>query len=236
LAYQNKNYWQRFLFASFLILCYPLPMRYAIFSDIHNETKALAKVLDHARQQGLDSYFCLGDVGVDDCVALVRESSAPTVFGNWEVSGWPYLSPENQRWVVGLPPVRKEAGFWLTHATPLWPNHLTSLADLNANRHSVPMSQLFPYLHFESPTLWNIFGHLTQAHIPLMFHGHTHRQMAWRFTADHHLQKLTHPLISLRPGDILIVGVGSVGRPEDGPGAAYVVYDDELKQVELVRV
>src|SRR6185436_18322598 len=137
----------------------------------------------------------------------------------------------NQRWALSLPPVRKEARFWLTHATPFWPGHLTSLAALNADRHSVPMSQLFPYLHFESPTLWDIISRLTQAGVSLMFHGHTHRQMAWRFMADNHLQKLTHELISLRPGDTLVVGVGSVGRPEDGPGATYVIYDDALKQV-----
>lgn len=211
-------------------------MRYAIFSDIHSRTKALTKVLDHTRRQAVDGYFCLGDVGVDDCVELVRESGAPTVFGNWEVSGWTYLSPENQGWTLGLPPVRKEARFWLTHATPLWPDPLTCLADLNANRYGIPMSQLFPYLHFESPTLWDIIGSLTQAKVPLMFHGHTHRQMAWRFTADSYLQNLTHHLITLRPGDTLVVGVGSVGRSEDGPGAAYVIYDDELGQVEMIRV
>lgn len=210
-------------------------MRYAIFSDVHNEAKALLKVLHHARQQAVDSYFCLGDVGIDDCVALVRESDAPTVFGNWEVSGWRHLSPENQAWSLGLPPCRKETHFWLTHATPLWPAHLTSLADLRTHRHDMPLTQLFPYLHFECPALWEIIGSLTQANVPLLFHGHTHRQMVWRFTADNHLQKLTHSQITLRPGDTLIVGVGSVGRPEDGPGAAYAIYDDSLKQVELIR-
>ena len=54
--------------------------------------------------------------------------------------------------------------------------------------------------------------------------------------SDNHLQKLTHRAISLRPGDILVVGVGSVGRPEDGPGATYVIYDDALRQVEMMRV
>lgn len=211
-------------------------MRYAIFSDIHSHAKALEKVLDHARQQVVDSCFCLGDVGVDDCIALVREAGAPTVFGNWEVSGWAHLSPDNQQWALALPPVRKERNFWLTHATPLWPDRLCCLADLNANRHSVPMSRLFPYLHFESSILWDIMGSLTQAGISLMFHGHTHRQIAWRFTADNHLQKLTHQLITLRPGDTLIVGVGSVGRPEDGPGAAYVIYDDEVGQVQMIRI
>jgi hypothetical protein len=122
-------------------------MRYAIFSDIHNETKALLKMLHHAREQEVEGYFCLGDVGVDDCVGLVRAAGAPTVFGNWEVSGWAHLSMENQAWALSLPPFRKEAHFWLTHATPLWPAHLTCLADLNHNRRDVPLSQLFPYLH-----------------------------------------------------------------------------------------
>jgi diadenosine tetraphosphatase ApaH/serine/threonine PP2A family protein phosphatase len=69
-----------------------------------------------------------------------------------------------------------------------------------------------------------------------MFHGHTHRQMAWRFTGDNHLQQLGHRPIALRPGDTVIVGVGSVGRPLDGPGAAYVIYDDEVQHVEMVWV
>jgi predicted phosphodiesterase len=211
-------------------------MRYAIFSDIHNHTTALVAVLHHAQQQRIDSYFCLGDVGIDDCVELVRSVNAPTVFGNWEVSGWQQLSPDHQRWALALPPVRKETQFWLAHATPLWPKKLATLADLHANRHALPMFSLFPYLHFESSVLWEIIANLTQAGVSLMFHGHTHRQITWRFTADNHLQKLTHPLITRRSGDTLIVGVGSVGRPEDGPRPAYAIYDDKLGQIEMVRV
>jgi predicted phosphodiesterase len=78
-------------------------MRYAIFSDIHNHTIALEAVLRHAGRQQIDRYFCLGDVGVDECVDLVRNVGALTVFGNWEVSGWRYLSPENRAY--HLPPV-----------------------------------------------------------------------------------------------------------------------------------
>ncbi len=71
-------------------------MRYAIFSDIHNNSTALVAVLRHAAQQQVDGYFCLGDVGIDKCVNLIRGVNALTVFGNWEVSGWRHLSPENQ--------------------------------------------------------------------------------------------------------------------------------------------
>jgi predicted phosphodiesterase len=211
-------------------------MRYAIFSDIHSHIEALRAVLGDAEKRQADGYFCLGDVGLDDCVELVRQVSAPTVFGNWEVSGWPHLSPPNQAWVLQLPPVHKEAGFWLTHATPLWPNHLAVLADLQAKRRGLHVAGLFPYLHFESPALWDVIGSLTGAGVAWLFHGHTHRQIAWRFTADNHLQKLTRSGITRRPGDTLIVGVGSVGRPEDGPGSAYVIFDDVRQQVEMIKV
>lgn len=211
-------------------------MRYAIFSDIHNNTEALSAVLDHARQQTIDQYFCLGDIGVDDCIDLVRAVDAPAVFGNWEVSGWRHLLPANRAWTLQLPPMRRERTFWLTHAAPLWPAHLTSLADLNKRMHQVPMTRLFPYLHYESELLWETIATLTHANVSLMFHGHTHRQIVWRFTEDNYLQKLSHATIIKRPGDTLIVGVGSVGRPEDGPSAAYTIYDDNTMTLELVRV
>ncbi len=211
-------------------------MRYAIFSDIHNNSTALADVLRHAARQQVDGYFCLGDVGIDECVNLVRGVNALAVFGNWEVSGWRHLALENQGWVLRLPPVRREERFWLTHAALFWPKKLAALADLQANRHLAPMSVLFPYLHYESEVLWETMSVLAGANIPLMFHGHTHRQVAWRFTAHNRLQKLGRHLIDLCPGDTLLVGVGSVGRPLDGPGAAYVIYDDEAGQVEMVKV
>ena len=104
-------------------------MRYAIFSDIHNETSALSAVLSHAQSQQAEAFFCLGDVGIDACVNSVRMVDAPTVFGNWEAANWRYLSPKNQKWALALPSMRKEARFWLTHAAPFWPPKLATLAD-----------------------------------------------------------------------------------------------------------
>lgn len=211
-------------------------MRYAIFSDIHNHTSALAKVLDHAVAKNVDQFFCLGDVGVDACIELVRQASASTVFGNWEVSNWPILSPANQHWVLNLPPLRQRANFWLTHAAPFWPPHVASLSAFNAHRSQLRMEDCFPYLHTESKSLWKTIATLTEADVPLMFHGHTHRQIAWRFTADNHLERLMSGTIAIRPSDTVVVGIGSVGRPLDRPAASYVIYDDEQQQVEMMRV
>jgi len=211
-------------------------MRYAIFSDIHNDTTALSTVLSHAKTQKVDAYFCLGDVGIDECVNMVRAVNAPTIFGNWETSNWRYLSPENQRWALNMPAIIKKDQFWLTHAAPIWPPHLATLADLNKDPYFIPRSKQFPYLHIESDALWESISTLTEANIPLMFHGHTHRQMAWRFTGDNQFQRLSQQSIELNSGDTLIVGVGSVGRPVDGPGAAYVIYDDTASLIEMIRV
>ncbi|MCB0153314.1 MAG: metallophosphoesterase family protein [Anaerolineae bacterium] len=211
-------------------------MRYAIFADVHNDSEALTRVIGHAHDQQIDRYICLGDVGIDSCVHQVRQVDALTVFGNWEVSGWQYLSPENQSWALALPAISKNEAFWITHAAPLWPDQIVTLADLQAKRHAVSMASLFPYLHFESDALWKTIATMAENKVSLMFHGHTHRQLAWRLTSDNHLQKLSHRSITLRSGDILVVGVGSVGRPEDAPGASYTIYDEATQQIDFVRV
>jgi predicted phosphodiesterase len=211
-------------------------MRYAIFSDIHNNNDALEAVLTHAQAQHVDSYFCLGDIGVDNCVERARTVAAATVFGNWEVSNWRVLSPTNQKWVLNLPPMLKEPTFWLTHAGLFWPPELTNLSQLKANLHRFPHGLLFPYLHNESELLWQTLTTLAEAGIPLLFHGHTHRQLSWRFTADNHLERLSQHTLTLQPGETLIVGVGSVGSPLDGPGARYVIYDAKIGIVEMIRV
>jgi len=211
-------------------------MRYAIFADIHNHTSALSRVLDHAAGQGVNSYFCLGDVGIDDCVEKVRAVGASTVFGNWEVSNWRYLSAENRQWALDLPPMRKKAQCWLTHAGLQWPQHLATLANLNESRYNIPMSTLFPYLHYESDALWETIATLTQTQIPLLFHGHTHRQTVWCFDRDNELRRMSPGTVHLQAGQILIVGVGSVGRPVDSSKASYVIFDTAAQQIEMIRL
>lgn len=212
-------------------------MRYAIFSDIHNESAALALILKHAGTQQVDAYFCLGDVGIDACVNQVRDVGVPTVFGNWEASNWRYLSSENQKWALNLPAILKLKNIWLTHAAPFWPDGVATLVDLIQDPYRIPRSRLFPYLHVESELLWEVLAMLGEANVPLLFHGHTHRQMAWQFTGDNQLKRLSGArTIQLTPDDTLIVGVGSVGRPLDSSSASYVIYDDEAGVVELIRV
>ena len=211
-------------------------MKYAIFSDIHSRTEALQQALADARSRLVDAMFCLGDVGVDSCVDLLRQADVPTVFGNWEVSNWRHLSAGNCEWAMRLPPMRKLDGFWLTHAGPFWPPKIKTLADLESDRPVWTRGNLFPYLHFEKDSLWKTIALLTEMQVPLMFHGHTHRQLGWRFTRSNKLQRLSGPDIELLPGETYVIGVGSVGRPQDGPGVCYALFDSDARVVSLLRL
>ena len=211
-------------------------MRYAIFSDIHNNTTALSRILTDADTRQVQAYLCLGDVGVDQCVELVRNRGAATVFGNWEVSNWRLLSPGNQRWALNLPPVRCYDGFWISHAAPVWPKQLGSLDQVVKNRRHLHLGGLFPYYLNVSDDLWRAFAELTAAGIPLLFHGHTHRQIGWSFTPDNRISRHAPVNLDLKPDHCYIIGVGSVGQPKDFTGPAYIIFDAGAKRVEFIRL
>ncbi len=211
-------------------------MRYAIFSDIHNNVTAFKQVLEHIATQAVDTSFCLGDIGDDECVALLRSSNTPTVFGNGEVYHWRQLQPDNQRWLLALPPMIQEADFWLTHAGPFWPNKIKSLNDYVNGGLGRVKRNLFPYLHYEEDSLWEAIATLTEAKVPVIFHGHTHQQLIWRFTRSNKLQRSYNQVLQLEPGETYVVGVGSVGHPYDGPGACYAVFDSSAQTIEMFRL
>lgn len=211
-------------------------MRYAIFSDIHNHTDALSDVLQDAATRQVDAYLCLGDIGIDACVTLVRNVQADVVFGNWEVAGWRHLSPSNQRWVLSLPPMRKYDGFWISHAAPVWPKEVTSLRDLDRRRHQTSLHSVFPYYLAVDDGLWQAFGELLTAKVQVLFHGHTHRQIIWTFTADNLIKQAAPIDMTLLSDETYIVGVGSVGQPRDFPKPGYVIFDSNAMAVQFIRV
>jgi len=209
-------------------------MRYAIFSDVHNNDRALSQVLRDTYQRNINTYLCLGDTGTDPSAQLARGVNAESVFGNWEVSGWRHLSPQLQQEVLNLPPMRKYNNFWISHAAPTWPDTVTSLRQFLKNRSSI--SSVFPYYVRESGELWQAFSELLNANVPLLFHGHTHRQVVWTLMPDNDLKKSRPQEIDLVPGNTYIIGVGSVGQPKDSIHPSYVVFDSDTRQVEFIRV
>ncbi|UCC61920.1 MAG: metallophosphoesterase family protein [Anaerolineae bacterium] len=210
-------------------------MRYAILSDIHSNLLALERVLADARRRGAEAFLCLGDVGSDAGLDRLRQAGADLVFGNWEVSQWGYLHQENQAWVRGLSPMLTRDNFLAAHAAPWWPAGLSNVEDFMDHilRQGVRWRVLFPYLDQDTDALWQALAELENAGRQILFHGHTHVQVAQRVGPTGRITRLRRPEFTLDRRARYVIGVGSVGRPEDGPAPRYVVYDDEIAHVWL---
>ena len=211
-------------------------MRYAIFSDIHNHSAALQAALQDALARKVEAYLCLGDVGVDTCVHLLRTVGAQAVFGNWEVSNWRLLSKTNQRWALALPPMHKFDTFWISHAAPTWPGKITSLHTYLNSVHRHSFQTFFPYYLSQTDSMWQAFAELLTARIPLLFHGHTHRQTVWALSQENELTQMSATNFTLTAGCTYIIGAGSVGQPRDMPSPAYIIFDASDQRVEFIRL
>lgn len=214
-------------------------MRYAILSDVHGRHEKLAAVLDNARLRGATQIISLGDVGGNGCLALLHQAGALAVFGNYEVSSWQRLKPEHQAWVQSWAPLLAEDEFLAVHAVPWWPEGLLTVEDFQAWRNLPGRSwrDLFPYLTEDEDYLWQALAVLEEVGRAILFHGHTHQQAVWQWGPTGRLRRLRSPeKVEIKAGDRYVVGVGSVGLPEDVAWASYAIYDNTAGWIELVRL
>src|SRR5271165_6802603 len=117
-------------------------MRSAIFGDIHANLEAFEVVLADAREQGCESFICLGDVvgynaNPRECLEIVQSLECPVVKGNHDsyVSSehslvtfnplaevaiqWTrdQLNSSEKRWLSNLPLIVEIRGFTVVHAS-----------------------------------------------------------------------------------------------------------------------
>ncbi len=213
-------------------------MRVAIFSDVHGNTQALRRVIADARARGVARFYNLGDTGNGETHPVLARVSPKSVVGNWEVSSWRMLPSPWREAVLAWPFLRQEGGVIFCHASPVWPEEVRTLEDAARYvRERGSWFALFPALHEDEKARWEAFARMAEVNAWLAFHGHTHVQMAWQLTPDNRMRKVSGPTISLADdGTLYLIGVGSVGRPLDGPGWSYALWDDEERTVMLVRV
>lgn len=213
-------------------------MRYAILSDVHGRHEKLASVLDDARSRGAAQIISLGDIGRDSCVDLLRQAGALAVFGNYEVSGWTRLQPENQAWVRSWTPLLAGDDFLAVHAAPWRPEGLHTVDDFAAWLDTTGRSwrDLFPYLTDDEDYLWQALAELEEMEKAILFHGHTHEQAAWQWGPTGRLRRLRASSVQVKADHRYVVSVGSVGLPEDGGHAAYTIYDSPTGRIDLVRL
>lgn len=211
-------------------------MRYAILSDVHGRRKKLASVLAHTQALRIDRVISLGDIGREDCLALLLQARAQAVFGNYEVSGWRHLATEYRAWVRSWPPLLAEDGFLAVHAAPWWPAGLHTVEDFGAwlQNTGLPWRTLFPYLTDDDKLVYRALAELEAAGKMVLFHGHTHQQTIWCWGPDGHLHEVHASSVRVQVGHHYLVGVGSVGLPEDGAWSAYALYDSETDLIELM--
>ncbi len=211
---------------------------YAILSDVHGHTAALERVLADARYHGADVLVALGDIGSDSCYDLLREVGAQGVFGNYEVSGWDKLRPENQQWVQRLPGVLVGPDWLAAHAVPYFPPGVDTVQQVldYLLEHQVKWRVLFPDLVQNEQARWLSMAELETRGKSILFHGHTHLQRIWRVKSDNAMVEVSERVIQIVAANRYIVGVGSVGQPMEGVWPGYALYDDRVGVVRLQLV
>lgn len=209
----------------------------AILSDVHGNVAALRRAIEDARAHGATAFIHLGDLGDGEAHEVLASVRPRSVVGNWEVSSWRTLPPRWQEEVRGWPFSFQEEDAVFAHASPVWPEEVATLED--AMRYVEAHGSwfaLFPALHQDEDARWEVYAYLEEHGARVLFHGHTHVQKAWAFTPDNRERGLHGPDIHLQAGHLYIIGVGSVGRPMDGSGICYALWQPDQEQVMLRRI
>lgn len=214
--------------------------RLALISDIHANLEALTAVIDDARNEGADTFACLGDIvgyGADPvpCIDLVRSLDPLAVIqGNHDA----YVA--NNLDLDSFNPLAAAATLWtrrhLDDQQRGWLESLPLRCDLEPDIelvHATPSDPAsWSYIRFAGEGALAMLDQTSR----LCFYGHTHVPMAFRLTGGT-VDQLTTGAYDLTTAERWLVNVGSVGQPRDGdPRAAWTLLDLEAQRVILRRV
>ena len=216
-------------------------MRYAVISDVHANAVALRRVLEDARQLGVEKVVCLGDVVgygplPSETLSLVRASCCATVAGNHDdaVSGRgdasefidlagdaaarhrEALSKDDVAWLRSLPYVCGIDGATCVHG---------DLSD----------PPKFYYVESEDDAAATLGA--TDAQI--VFVGHTHVPCIFFTGDDGTVQKAVPQDFAVEAGRRYVVNPGSVGYPRESGGqcfSSYVIYDTQERSMRFRRL
>ena len=213
-------------------------MRYGIFSDIHANLEALEAVVKAFQRDGVDSYFCVGDVvgygaNPHECIDIVKDLNVPCVAGNHD---WAVIDRVDTRY---FNPMAKMAVDWTRDSiSPADKNFLENLKLVYKNEDFILVHATLHealYFHYltdeeEAKKMFELMD------LDICFVGHTH--IPWIFSEKK--EKIVSPRdskITLENGEKYIINVGSVGQPRDGnPMASYCIYDTKEKSISIKRV
>jgi diadenosine tetraphosphatase ApaH/serine/threonine PP2A family protein phosphatase len=223
-------------------------MRLAILSDIHSNMRALTACLAHARQQGAERFFFLGDLvgygaepaAVLDCVMSLAAQGAIAIKGNHDDMAlhppaaeltlgsmgaqWTHdqLSMQHRQFMAQLPMTALEGDVLLVHASALRPQDWRYVDDARSAHASLSAA--------------------TAAHpgVRYVLGGHVHHQTLYYRGSNDQLMPFS-PVpgvgVPVPRHRCWIATVGSVGQPRDhDTRAMYVVFDTTEQRMTFHRV
>ena len=214
----------------------------SIFADIHANRPAFSACLTEARRFGCERTVLLGDYvgyGADPDWAVTTvmnlvEQGAVAVLGNHDNA----VSEQS----VQMRAAAQVAVEWTRGVLGAGQRQFLSALPLSiADRDTL-------YVHAEasSPRSWRYVSNVDAAARSLMatsaeitFCGHVHRPAVYSMSATAKMTAFvptTGVPVRLLRGRRWLVVVGSVGQPRDGdPGASYVTFDTERREVTFCR-
>jgi predicted phosphodiesterase len=215
-------------------------MRYGLFSDVHSNLEALRAVLGELKREEIDKYLCLGDIvgygarpnQVIDLLKKLKTLTAVAGNHDWDAAG--------KTDITELYPIVKEATLWTQRE--LTKENKDFLGNLPLTEEIDNFIMVHGSLY--SPEQWHYiltlqdavknFDHLTKK---ICFIGHSHRPAVIAQDKDGYCEEIKKTKVFPEEDYRYLVNVGSVGQPRDGnPKAAYCLYDDSKKEIEIKRV
>ena len=214
-------------------------MRYLVISDIHADIAALDVVLDHAGRREWDRVIFLGDAigyGTEPEAVVQRLLEIKPLValkGNHELAALPpardpgrrrhehagLLSKESLSYLASLPERHVDASWAAVHGSPRDPmEYLVSIPAARANLRYMERSIcLVGHTHVASAFIHDPEGETRP------WRAHAFQQPESRLEIPERASAFLNP--------------GSVSKPRDGlPRAAYAIFDDERRVIEVFRI
>jgi diadenosine tetraphosphatase ApaH/serine/threonine PP2A family protein phosphatase len=221
-----------------------IPMRLALFADIHSNLEAITACLDHARALGAQRYAFLGDligygadpVAVLDLIEQYAADGAVVVLGNHDAVAIGHST-------YPLNPNAQAANTW-TQAQ-LGEKQRAFLANLPLTIRNDDI--LFVHASAVAPERWTYVTGPTEAEESIragkaqyIFCGHVHEQRLYYMGAGGRPMPFRPlpgtPIPAAKHRQWLAI-VGSAGQPRDGNIAAcYALFDLERERLTFFRV
>ena len=221
-----------------------IPMKLALFADIHSNLEAITACLAHARALGADRYAFLGDlvgyggdpVAVLDLIARHAANGAVVVLGNHDAAA------------IGRPAGRMNAN---AQAAITWTRDQLGERQ-RAFLEAVPLTvkednMLFVHAGAAAPEQWSYVTDQVAAeqsigagNVNYIFCGHVHEQSLYYMGTGGRpmpFRPVSGTSIPTGKHRQWLAIVGSAGQPRDGNNAAcYAFFDQERERITFFRV